>query len=172
MHTLEYFEIQNWCIQIGEDFYHIKCIHKWDKTEHKGVATVSTTWFIAKEYLKRMDVSFEEKGRKTFSLYPVGKTQTEEIEVFPGANWITLTTRLIDLSDIPKKKKNEIFEKVLRVNATLVEVNFGVDKKNYLTIRNAIPVTGISYDAFSAVYEAHINGIKFFQKKLLPQIIK
>ncbi len=132
---------------------------------------MSTTWFIAKEYLKRLDVSFEERGRKTFSLYPVGRTETEEIEVFPGAHWITLTTRLLNLSDIPEKKRKEVFERLLRVNATLVEISFGVDKKNCLTLRNAIPVTGISYDAFSAIYEAHINGIKLFQKKILPQLI-
>ncbi|MCF2138307.1 MAG: YbjN domain-containing protein [Candidatus Thorarchaeota archaeon] len=132
---------------------------------------MSTTWFIAKEYLKRLDVSFEERGRKTFSLYPVGKTKTEEIEVFPGTNWITLTTRLLNLSEVPEKKRKDVYEKLLRINATLVEISFGVDKKNCLTLRNAIPVTGISYDAFSAVYEAHINGIKLFQKKLLSQLL-
>ncbi|MGQ4871524.1 MAG: hypothetical protein ACP6IT_06790 [Candidatus Thorarchaeota archaeon] len=133
---------------------------------------MSTTWFIAKEYLKRLDVSFEERGRKTFSLYPVGQTKTEEIEVFPGAHWITLTTRLFDISGLPAKKRREVYEKILRINASLAEVSFGLDKKNYLTLRNAIPVTGISYDAFSATYEAHLNGIKLFQKKLLPQILK
>ncbi len=133
---------------------------------------MSTTWFIAKEYLKRLDVSFEERGKKTFTLYPVGKTETKEIEVFPGANWITLTTRLIDLSQLPAKKRRELCDKVLRVNAALAEVSFGIDRKDYLVIRNAIPVTGISYDAFSSIYEAHLNGIRFFQKKLLPQVVK
>jgi len=133
---------------------------------------LSTTWFIAKEYLKRLDVSFEEKGKKTFALTTVGATETKEIEVFPGANWITLTTRLMDLSQLSAKQRRELYEKILRVNAAFAEVSFGVDKKNYLIARNAIPVTGISYDAFSAIYEAHLNAIKLFQKKLLPQIEK
>ena len=73
---------------------------------------MSTTWFIAKEYLKRLEINFEEKGRKTFSLFPYGPTKTEEIEVFPGAHWITLTTRLYDLSSISKKIKKEVWEKL------------------------------------------------------------
>ncbi|MFX1483771.1 MAG: hypothetical protein ACFFCP_11365 [Promethearchaeota archaeon] len=131
---------------------------------------MSTTWFIAKEYLKRLEIDFEEHGRKTFSLYPYGPTETRVIEVFPGANWITLTTRLMDLSDVPNRSKKGIYEKLLKSNATLVEVNFGIDKKNYLMIRNAIPVTGISYDIFNSTYEAHLAGVKFFHEKLKPQL--
>jgi hypothetical protein len=133
---------------------------------------MSTTWFIAKEYLKRLEINFEEKGRKTFSLFPYGPTKTEEIEVFPGAHWITLTTRLFDLSGISKKNKKEAYEKLLKANATLVEVSFGIDKKDCVILRNAIPVLGISYDSFNATYEAHMSGIGFFHKKLLPCIIK
>ncbi len=133
---------------------------------------MSTTWFIAKEYLKRLEINFEEKGRKTFSLFPYGPTKTEEIEVFPGAHWITLTTRLYDLSSISKKNKREVYEKLLKANATLVEVSFGIDKKDCIILRNAIPVLGISYDSFNATYEAHTSGISFFHKKLLPCIVK
>ena len=133
---------------------------------------MSTTWFIAKEYLKRLEINFEEKGRKTFSLFPYGPTETEEIEVFPGAHWITLTTRLYDLSGISKKNKREACEKLLKANATLVEVSFGIDKKDCVILRNAIPVLGISYDSFNATYEAHMSGISFFHKKLLPCIVK
>ncbi|MFW9795020.1 MAG: hypothetical protein ACFFEE_11990 [Candidatus Thorarchaeota archaeon] len=131
---------------------------------------MSTTWFIAKEYLKRLEIDFEEHGRKTFSLYPYGPTETRVIEVFPGKNWITLTTRLMDLSDIPTRNKKGVFERFLKANATLVEVNFGIDKKECLMIRNAIPVTGISYDLFNCTYEAHLAGVKFFHEKLKPQL--
>ncbi|MFW9847227.1 MAG: hypothetical protein ACFFD6_10790 [Candidatus Thorarchaeota archaeon] len=129
---------------------------------------MSTTWFIAKEYLKRLEVSFEEHGRKTFSLFPYGPTETKEIEVFPGTNWITLTTRLMDISSVAKKTK--LYEQLLKSNAKLVEITFGVDKKNYLIIRNAIPVTGISYDVFNCTYEAHLAGIRFFHNKLKPTL--
>jgi len=132
---------------------------------------MSTTWFIAKEYLKRLEINFEEHGRKTFSVYPYGSIETKVIEVFPGTNWITLTTRLMDLSDVPAKNKRSVYEKLLKSNATLVEVNFGIDKKNCLMIRNAIPVTGISYDLFNSTYEAHLAGVKFFHEKLKPQLI-
>ena len=37
-------------------------------------------------------------------------------------------------------------------------------------IRNAIPVTGISYDLFNWTYEAHLAGVKFFHEKLKPQL--
>ncbi len=131
---------------------------------------MATTWFIAKEYLKRLDVDFEERGRKTFSLFPCGPTKTEEIEVFPGTNWITLTTRLLDLSSLASKKRESIYGQLLKANARLVEVSFGIDKRNCLILRNAIPVVGISYDSFTATYEAHMAGVEFFQKKLLPQI--
>ncbi|MHA2058439.1 MAG: hypothetical protein ACXACG_16915 [Candidatus Thorarchaeota archaeon] len=131
---------------------------------------MSTTWFIAKEYLKRLEINFEEHGRKTFSLYPYGPIEAKVIEVFPGKNWITLTTRLMDLSDVPTKSKRGIYEKFLKSNATLVEVNFGIDKKNCLMIRNAIPVTGISYDLFNCTYEAHLAGVKFFHEKLKPEL--
>ena len=131
---------------------------------------MSTTWFIAKEYLKRLEINFEEHGRKTFSLYPYGPTEASVIEVFPGKNWITLTTRLMDLSDIPTKGKRAIYEKLLKSNATLVEVNFGIDKRDCLMIRNAIPVTGISYDLFNSTYEAHLAGVKFFHEKLKSQL--
>ncbi len=131
---------------------------------------MSTTWFIAKEYLKRMDVSFEEHGRKTFSLHPYALTETKEIEVFPGKNWITLTTRLMDLSNLSKKERNGVYEKLLKANASLVEVNFGIDKKNCLMTRSVIPVIGISYDAFSSTYAAHIAGIKFWRTKLAPAL--
>ena len=131
---------------------------------------MSTTWFIAKEYLKRLEIDFEEHGRKTFSLQPSGPTEANVIEIFPGKNWITLTTRLMDLSDVPTKSKRGIYEKLLKSNATLVEVNFGIDKKDYLMIRNAIPVTGISYDLFNCTYEAHLAGVKFFQEKLKPHL--
>ncbi len=131
---------------------------------------MSTTWFIAKEYLKRLEIDFEEHGRKTFSLYPHGPTETKIIEVFPGKNWITLTTRLMDLSDVPTRSKKPIYEKLLKSNATLVEVNFGIDKKNCVMIRNAIPVTGISYDLFNCTYEAHLAGVKFFHEKLKSQL--
>ena len=66
---------------------------------------MSTTWFIAKEYLKRLEVNFEEHGKKTFSLQPYEPIETDEIEVFPGKHWITLTTRLVDLSSLGKKDK-------------------------------------------------------------------
>ncbi|MFW9833892.1 MAG: hypothetical protein ACFFEK_07865 [Candidatus Thorarchaeota archaeon] len=131
---------------------------------------MSTTWFIAKEYLKRLEINFEEHGRKTFSLYPYGSIETKVIEVFPGKDWITLTTRLMDLTNIPTRNKREVLEKLLRSNATLVEVNFGIDKKNCLMIRNAIPVTGVSYDLFNCIYEAHLAGVKFFHEKLKPQL--
>ncbi|MFQ5832976.1 MAG: hypothetical protein ACE5H4_09760 [Candidatus Thorarchaeota archaeon] len=127
---------------------------------------MSTTWFIAKEYLKRLEVNFEERGRKTFSLYPHGPTETKEIEVFPGTHWITLTTRLFDLSPTPKKERTPVYEQLLKTNATLVEITFGIDKKNFIIIRNAIPVTGISYDVFNTTYEAHLAGIKLFHGKL------
>jgi len=131
---------------------------------------MSTTWFIAKEYLKRLEINFEEHGRKTFSLYPHSPTETRMIEVFPGKNWITLTTRLMDLSGLSAKSKREVYEKLLKANATLVEVNFGIDKKNCLMIRNAIPVTGVSYDLFNITYEAHLASVKFFHEKLKPQL--
>ena len=131
---------------------------------------MSTTWFIAKEYLKRLELNFEEHGRKTFSLYPLGKTEANVIEIFPGKNWITLTTRLMDLADVATKSKRGIYEKLLKSNATLVEVNFGNHKKDCLTIRNAIHVTGISYDLFNCTYEAHLAGVKFFHEKLKPQL--
>ncbi|MHA1958741.1 MAG: hypothetical protein ACW99U_00765 [Candidatus Thorarchaeota archaeon] len=131
---------------------------------------MSTTWFIAKEYLKRLDISFEEKGRKTFSLFPYGPTETEEIEIFPGTNWITLTTRLYDLSAFKSKEKRVACERLLKANAKLVEMNFGIDKKNFIVLRNALPVPGISYDAFNCVYEAHLAGIGFFYKELLPTL--
>ncbi|NWF95566.1 MAG: type III secretion system chaperone [Candidatus Thorarchaeota archaeon] len=131
---------------------------------------MSTTWFLAKEYLKRLEVEFEEKEKKTFSLFPHGPTKTEEIEVFPEASWITLTTRLHDLSKTPLKSRRTIYETLLKTNASLVGVSFGVDKKSYIVLTNAIPITGISYDAFSAIYEAHMTGIKFFHNKLFPLI--
>ncbi|MHA1903162.1 MAG: hypothetical protein ACXADL_13385 [Candidatus Thorarchaeota archaeon] len=133
---------------------------------------MSTTWFIAKEYLKRLEINFEEKGRKTFSLYPYGPTETKEIEVFPGTNWITLTTRLMKLSDYDKRGRARVYEQLLKSNAKLVEITFGVDKKDCVMIRNAIPVTGISYDAFNSTYEAHLAGIKFFHTKLKPTLEK
>ncbi|MHA1934465.1 MAG: hypothetical protein ACW97A_04210 [Candidatus Thorarchaeota archaeon] len=133
---------------------------------------MSTTWFIAKEYLKRLEINFEEKGRKTFSLYPYGPTETKEIEVFPGTNWITLTTRLMNLSDHDKRGRVRVYEQLLKSNAKLVEITFGVDKKDCVMIRNAIPVTGISYDAFNSTYEAHLAGIKFFHTKLKPTLEK
>jgi hypothetical protein len=129
---------------------------------------MSTTWFIAKEYLKRLEVNFEEHGRKTFSLYPYGPTETKEIEVFPGKHWITLTTRLMDLGTVSKKTK--LYETLLKSNAKLAEMTFGIDKKNYLIIRNAMPVTGISYDVFNCTYEAHLAGIRFFHNKLKPSL--
>jgi hypothetical protein len=129
---------------------------------------MSTTWFIAKEYLKRLEVNFEEHGRKTFSLYPYGPTETKEIEVFPGKHWITLTTRLMDLSSISKKTK--LYETLLKSNAKLAEMTFGIDRKNFLIIRNAMPVTGISYDVFNCTYEAHLSGIRFFHNKLKPSL--
>ena len=129
---------------------------------------MSTTWFIAKEYLKRLDITFEEHGRKTFSLFAYGPTETEEIEVFPGKNWITLTTRLMDLSNLSAKEKRQVYEQILKANARLAEVNFGIDKRNCLMIRNAIPVIGISYDSFNCTYEAHLSGVKFFHKNLRP----
>lgn len=133
---------------------------------------MSTTWFIAKEYLKRLEVNFEEHGKKTFSLQPYGPTKTDSIEVFPGKHWITLTTRLVDLSSLSRKEKQDLYELILKSNAKLVEVSFGVDNKEYLMLRNAIPVTGICYDSFNATYEAHIAGIKYFQKKILDTISK
>jgi hypothetical protein len=131
---------------------------------------MSTTWFIAKEYLKRLEVNFEEHGRKTFSLYPYGPTETKEIEVFPGKNWITLTTRLMDLGPFSKGAKSKVYEQLLKANAKLVEMTFGIDKKSFVIVRNAIPVTGISYDVFNCTYEAHLSGIKFFHNKLKPSL--
>jgi len=131
---------------------------------------MSTTWFIAKEYLKRLEINFEENGRKTFSVHPRSKTETKIIEVFPGKDWITLTTRLMDLSNVPAKTKRKIYEILLKANATLVEVNFGLDKRDCLMLRNAIPVTGISYDVFNCTYEAHLAAIDFFFEKLQPQL--
>ena len=76
----------------------------------------------------------------------------------------------MDMSEIPTKSKRAIYEKLLKSNATLVEVNFGLDKKDYLMIRNTIPITGISYDLFNCTYEAHLAGVKFFHEKLKPEL--
>ncbi|MCK5240709.1 MAG: type III secretion system chaperone [Candidatus Thorarchaeota archaeon] len=134
--------------------------------------SMSTTWYITKEYLKRLEINFEEKGRKTFNLLPYGPPQTEEIEIFPGSNWITLTTRLMDITPLSAKDKRVACMHLLKANAKLVEITFGVDKKNCIILRNAIPVTGISYDAFNCTYDAHISGIKFFHEKMKPMIAK
>ncbi|TXT55681.1 MAG: hypothetical protein BAJATHORv1_30061 [Candidatus Thorarchaeota archaeon] len=131
---------------------------------------MGTVWFIAKEYLKRLEVDFEEHGRKTFSLYPFGQTKTEQIEIFPGTHWITLTTRLQDISDLPEDTKQDFCQILLKANAKLAEVSFGIDKKDCVIIRNAIPVVGISYDSFNATYEAHKNGVKFYQKSLAQKV--
>jgi hypothetical protein len=131
---------------------------------------MSTTWFIAKEYLKRLEIDFEEHGRTTFSVHPEKHIETKVIEVFPGKDWITLTTRLMALDDLPAKGRKGVYEKLLKANATLVEVNFGIDKKNYLMLRNAAPVTGISYDVFNCTYEAHLAAIKFFFEKMKDQL--
>jgi hypothetical protein len=40
---------------------------------------MSTTWYITKEYLKRLEINFEEKGRKTFNLFPYGPPETDLI---------------------------------------------------------------------------------------------
>jgi hypothetical protein len=133
---------------------------------------MSTTWFIAKEYLKRLEINFEEHGRKTFSVHPRKHIETKVIEVFPGKDWITLTTRLMDLDELPAKNRKTVYEKLLKANATLVEVNFGIDKRNYLMLRNAAPVTGISYDVFSCIYEAHLAAIKFFFEKMKDQLMQ
>jgi hypothetical protein len=133
---------------------------------------MSTTWYITKEYLKRLEINFEEKGRKTFCLTPYGPPKTEEIEVFPGTNWITLTTRLMSLNDHSAKEKREAYEHLLKANAKLVEISFGIDKKNCIILRNALPVVGISYDAFNSMYEAHISGLEFFDTKMKPLIEK
>jgi len=129
-----------------------------------------TTWWIAKEYLKRLEINFEEHGKKTFSLFPSTRTETQEIEVFPGKQWITLTTRLADLSGLDESERLTFFERLLKANANLAEVNFGVDRKGYLMIRNVIPVTGISFDAFNSIYKAHLAGVGFFKEELLPDI--
>lgn len=135
-------------------------------------SNMSTTWYITKEYLKRMEISFEENGRKTFSLFPYGPPKTEEIEVFPGMTWISLTTRLMDINDLKPESREMACEQLLKANAKLVEVTFGIDKKSCVILRNALPVTGISYDAFSSTYEAHISGIKFFHTKLKPTLLR
>ena len=133
---------------------------------------MSTTWFIAKEYLKRLEIDFEEHGRKTFSVRPQRHVETKVIEVFPGKDWITLTTRLMDLESLPAGKKENVYERLLRANATLVEVNFGIDKKSCLMLRSAVPVAGISYDLFSCIYEAHIAATKFFFEKMKDELFK
>ncbi|MFW9920954.1 MAG: type III secretion system chaperone [Candidatus Thorarchaeota archaeon] len=133
---------------------------------------MSTTWYITKEYLKRLEITFEEKGRKTFSLTPYGPPKTEEIEVFPGENWITLTTRLMSLDGLSAKQKRIAYEQLLKANAKLVEISFGLDKKDCIILRNALPVIGISYDAFNSIYEAHIAGLEFFYSKMKPLILK
>ena len=133
---------------------------------------MSTTWFIAKEYLKRREIDFEEHGRKTFSVRPERHIETKVIEVFPGKDWITLTTRLMDLENLSAKGKENVYEKLLRANATLVEVNFGIDKKNCLMLRSAVPVTGISYDLFSCIYDAHITATKFFFEKMKDELLR
>ena len=131
---------------------------------------MTTTWFIAKEYLKRLEMSFEEKGRKTFSIRFETNARTEEIEVFPGTEWITLTTRVLELTDLPDEDRQYVYEQLLRANARLTEVSFGIDRKDCIIVRNAIPVVGISYDAFSATLEGHMTGVEFFEKKLLPKL--
>lgn len=133
---------------------------------------MSTTWYITKEYLKRLEINFEEKGKKTFCLFPYGPPKTEEIEVFPGENWISLTTRLMSLEGLPAKQRKTAYEQLLKANAKLVEISFGLDKKNCIILRNALPVLGISYDAFNSIYEAHISGLEFFQSKMKPLILQ
>ena len=133
---------------------------------------MSSTWYIAKEYLKRLELSFEEHERKTFSLSPYGATETKQIEVFPGDNWVTLTTKLMDISDLKSKDRSNICEKLLRTNAKLVEISFGIDKNGFIVLRNAVPVNGISYDSFSSIYEAHLSGIEFFHENLKKSIVE
>ncbi len=133
---------------------------------------MATTWYIAKEYLKRLEINFEEIDRKTFNLLPYGPVETKQIEVFPGANWISLTTRLFDLSELSEREQNKAYLLLLKTNAKLVEISFGIDKKNCVILRNAVPVNGISYDAFNCTYEAHLSGLKFFHEKLLPEFRK
>ncbi len=133
---------------------------------------MSTTWYITKEYLKRLEINFEEKGRKTFCLLPYGPPETEEIEVFPGENWITLTTRLMKLEGYTAKEKRNVYEHLLKANAKFAEISYGLDKKSFIILRNAIPVIGISYDAFSSIYQAHISGLKFFHSKMKPLVAK
>jgi hypothetical protein len=75
------------------------------------------------------------------------------------------------LGPLSAKEKKAACMHLLKANAKLVEISFGVDKKNCIILRNAIPVIGISYDAFSCTYEAHISGIKFFHDKMKPMIV-
>ncbi|MEM2142124.1 MAG: CesT family type III secretion system chaperone [Candidatus Thorarchaeota archaeon] len=130
---------------------------------------MSNTWYMTKEYLKRLKIDFVEYGRKTFGI-PQGVTETREVEVFPGSTWITLSTRLADISGMDRENRAALYENLLRLNSSVVEVTFGVDKKNHVVVKNALPVEGITYDAFSAVYQAHISGIRLFQEKVLPWI--
>ena len=78
----------------------------------------------------------------------------------------------MDITPLSAKDKRVACMHLLKANAKLVEITFGVDKKNCIILRNAIPVTGISYDAFNCTYDAHISGIKFFHEKMKPMIAK
>ncbi|MGY5872934.1 MAG: hypothetical protein RTV72_11855 [Candidatus Thorarchaeota archaeon] len=135
------------------------------------------------DYLDLLDMKHswnEKKGffELVFSERKDHKTATPEdsntfqytIYVKPGGKWIQIYTEIYPLTNIPDKKKEEVFLELLLANRKYAEVCFDYDKeRKYIGSSQEMMVQGLNFDGFREEFLAVPWAVKKFWTEIAPK---
>ena len=90
--------------------------------------------------------------------------------VRPGAKWIQIYTDVYPITQIPKKKRDEVFLELLRANRNYAEVCFDYDKdKKFIGSSQEMMVQGLNFDGFREEFLAVPWAVKKFWSEIAPK---
>ena len=90
--------------------------------------------------------------------------------VRPGAKWIQIYTDVYPITQIPEKKRDEVFLELLRANRNYAEVCFDYDKdKKFIGSSQEMMVQGLNFDGFREEFLAVPWAVKKFWSEIAPK---
>ncbi|MEM2222772.1 MAG: hypothetical protein QW143_05105 [Candidatus Korarchaeota archaeon] len=122
------------------------------------------SFFIDKlvEYLSLMNKNFEVLP-EGINVYEKINGKEVRILILLSNKWIRIYARLGNLVEFPDEIKEELLERLLRINWDYAEVNFSIDSEGNICSVQDEYIHAFYYDVFEQEYNAVLASVKLFE---------
>jgi hypothetical protein len=104
-------------------------------------------------YLIRLELPYEELGRGTWVINDQ-QDKIENIVISYNPPLIIFRVHVMDISDVPKEKREELFQELLKLNATeMVAGAYGLENDK-IVLTDTLQAENLDYNEFQASVDA------------------